>query len=199
VFRTSHEHRSRGSRRPPSVNLRENLFRVPDRVRDGVDARGNSRRTLVLTQLPRREDGGGDQQHALATLFLSRSDSSLALCSASSWPRAAHLFSLTLTSISNMSRSRLSFLYGADSAGRAGEPLGTGFIVLVPVASNPGRVYKLLVTARHMVDPQWAGCPVAAPTKIFLRVNKKNFDPSKNEVGSQSMQWHVGRTLFQMQ
>ena len=77
------------------------------------------------------------------------------------------------------------FLYGADAAGNVDstKPLGTGFIVQVPVASDPSKAYKLLVTARHMVDPEWAGCD-AQPQKMFLRLNKKDFDPSKGEVGT---------------
>ena len=73
------------------------------------------------------------------------------------------------------------FLYAADASGKI-VPAGTGFIVDVPITSQPGQVYKLLVTARHMVDPEWSGCPV--PPKLFLHVNEKNFDPKKQEVGT---------------
>jgi hypothetical protein len=80
----------------------------------------------------------------------------------------------------NVQRSVV-FLYAADASGRI-VPEGTGFIVDVPITSQPGQVYKLLVTARHMVDSEWSGCP--APSKLFLHVNKKNFDPNKQEVGT---------------
>jgi|SRR5581483_8989418 len=78
------------------------------------------------------------------------------------------------------------FLYAADAAGNATAPLGTGFIVQVPLTSQPGRFYDLLVTARHMVDPRWAGC-TGGPTKIFLRLNKKNFDPAKDATGTEDL------------
>src|ERR1041385_6378492 len=77
------------------------------------------------------------------------------------------------------------FLYGPDAAGNAAMPLGTGFIVQVPLKSNPKRADKLLVTARHIVDPQWALCPQSSPpAKIFMRVNTKMFDPDKDSVGT---------------
>lgn len=76
------------------------------------------------------------------------------------------------------------FLYAADASGNPGEPVGTGFIVQVPLMSDPGKAYKLLVTARHMVDPKWAGCANQGERKLFLRVNKKNFDPAKERIGT---------------
>jgi hypothetical protein len=77
------------------------------------------------------------------------------------------------------------FLYGADATGHVdpNKPLGTGFIVQVPLVSDPTRGWKVLVTARHIADPQWAHCAVVT-TKIFMRVNKKNFDHSKDVVGT---------------
>jgi hypothetical protein len=80
----------------------------------------------------------------------------------------------------NVQRSVV-FLYAADASGKI-VPAGTGFIVDVPMTSQPLRVYKVLVTARHMVDSEWSGCPV--PPKLFLHVNKKNFDLNKQEVGT---------------
>lgn len=56
-------------RRPLPINLREDLFRPNDGVRDGTNCRGDLRSCWILRQLPRREDGGGDQQHALAPLI----------------------------------------------------------------------------------------------------------------------------------
>ena len=73
------------------------------------------------------------------------------------------------------------FLYAPDETGTL-KPDGTGFVVLVPLKSEPGRAYKLLVTARHMVDPQWAGCP-SGPSKLYVRFNTKQFDPKKDETG----------------
>jgi hypothetical protein len=40
------------------------------------------------------------------------------------------------------------------------------------------------VTARHLVDPQWLQCAIPTPTKMFMRVNKKNFDPAKDLTGT---------------
>ncbi len=82
-------------------------------------------------------------------------------------------------------RRSVVFIYAADGAGNAdpNKPLGTGFIIQVPKISDPGKAWKLLVTARHVVDPQWAQCPASA-TKLFMRVNKKNFDPAKEQVGT---------------
>jgi hypothetical protein len=75
------------------------------------------------------------------------------------------------------------FLYTADDTGHPLAPLGTGFIVEIPLKDHPEKAYKLLVTARHMVDPQWAGCPNPNAPRILIRVNKKNFDPAKDQTG----------------
>jgi hypothetical protein len=77
------------------------------------------------------------------------------------------------------------FLYGAQANGGidSSKPLGTGFIVEVPLRTNPQKAYKLLVTARHIVEPQWALCPAENPQMIFVRFNKKNYDPSKDATG----------------
>jgi hypothetical protein len=66
-------------------------------------------------------------------------------------------------------------------------PLGTGFLVSIPLTTNPQRAYKVLVTARHMVDPQWAECLSQGPPKIFLRMNKKDFDSAKDPVGTEDV------------
>jgi hypothetical protein len=66
----------------------------------------------------------------------------------------------------------VAFIYAADSTGQHANPnvpLGTGFFVEVPRASDPKSAYHMLVTARHIVDPQWANCPGPNPSKIFLR------------------------------
>lgn len=80
-------------------------------------------------------------------------------------------------------RRSVVFLYAADASGQI-VPAGTGFIVEIPSKSHVGQAYKLLVTARHIVDPEWAGCPIQGAPKLFMRVNKKNFDPTKDEVGT---------------
>jgi hypothetical protein len=82
-------------------------------------------------------------------------------------------------------RRSVVFLYGADAQGNVdpNKPLGTGFIIQIPRVSDPTQVWDILVTARHIADPHWANCGTVAP-KIFMRVNKKNFDASKDAVGT---------------
>jgi hypothetical protein len=78
------------------------------------------------------------------------------------------------------------FLYGALPSGEVNptQPLATGFLVGVPLKSNPSKASILLVTARHVVDPGWATCSQRInPTKIFMRLNKKEFDPSSSQSG----------------
>ena len=78
------------------------------------------------------------------------------------------------------------FIYNADSSGEHADtnaPRGTGFFVQVPLVSDPKQAYKMLVTARHVVDPEWAHCAATNPTKLFLRLNTKNYDPEKDATG----------------
>jgi hypothetical protein len=65
------------------------------------------------------------------------------------------------------------FFYAADSNGNvlAHKQVATGFLLSVP-RKNARPPYLLLVTARHAVDPVWAGCAMENPTKLYLRVNK---------------------------
>lgn len=81
-------------------------------------------------------------------------------------------------------RKSVVFLYAADDNGNVGEALGTGFIVVIPLISNPAKAYKFLVTARHIPDPNWAGCRVTNPSKILMRVNTKDFDSTKGQPGT---------------
>jgi hypothetical protein len=76
------------------------------------------------------------------------------------------------------------FLYGPDTSGKVTVPLGTGFLAEVPLASDPTRAFFFLITARHIVDPQWAHCAEGNPTRIYARFNKKNFDAAKDAVGT---------------
>jgi hypothetical protein len=85
------------------------------------------------------------------------------------------------------------FIYAADADGNADKkkPLATGFLVLVPLkgSSNlgggPGDVtgQMFLVTARHVVDPAWAFCSTPQPNLVYIRVNKKDYDPTKDATG----------------
>jgi hypothetical protein len=84
----------------------------------------------------------------------------------------------------------VAFIYAADSSGQSANPsapLGTGFFVQVPLKSDPAHSYTMFVTARHIVDPQWARCPAPNPTKLFLRLNTKNYDPTRDGTGTDFM------------
>src|ERR1035441_6122781 len=73
------------------------------------------------------------------------------------------------------------FLYNAGQDGKADvtAPIGTGFLVRVPHLNDQG-VTLLLVTARHIVDPEWLHCPVGHnPTLIYARVNTVSVDRSE--------------------
>jgi hypothetical protein len=83
-------------------------------------------------------------------------------------------------------RQSIVFLYGSDATGNVNPstPLATGFFVAVPTKSDPSQSLGLLVTARHVVDPAWATCSQSSnPTRIFMRLNKKTFDPTTNQSG----------------
>jgi hypothetical protein len=61
---------------------------------------------------------------------------------------------------------------------------GTGFIVGIPLKSDATKFHPVLVTARHVIEPQWALCPHPNPDKIFLRLNKKPFNPEVDPNGT---------------
>ena len=70
-----------------------------------------------------------------------------------------------------------------DYSDPRGAVLGTGFLVQLRLKTDPKLARNALVTARHVVDPQWAGCARANPATIFIRVNKKNYKPESSEPG----------------
>ena len=73
------------------------------------------------------------------------------------------------------------FLYSAkpDKTVDKNAPLGTGLLMRVPDSSRLGFTV-ILVTARHIVDPEWVHCPnTVNPEVIFARVN--GIDPSGAE------------------
>jgi hypothetical protein len=53
--------------------------------------------------------------------------------------------------------------------------VGTGFLVEIPSKVNPERSFVVIATARHIVDPQWAGCSWSNPHEVYARVNAKNY------------------------
>jgi len=67
------------------------------------------------------------------------------------------------------------FIYPSKADGQVdvSKPAGTGFLIGVPTKTSASTGYVLLITARHMVDPQWAMCPIQNPIRIFLRINLK--------------------------
>jgi hypothetical protein len=79
------------------------------------------------------------------------------------------------------------FIYGVGPDGKANttKPDATGFLVSVPTTGTPTKYYWLLVTARHVFDPEWTGCPALGtnPEKVFVRVNMLQYDPAKDPTG----------------
>jgi hypothetical protein len=78
------------------------------------------------------------------------------------------------------------FLYGADSSGNVipDREVGTAFLVMVRMKEDPNHVLQLVITARHIVDPIWAGCATVNPNRLFARINTKTFDPAGTAPGT---------------
>jgi hypothetical protein len=79
-------------------------------------------------------------------------------------------------------RKSIVFIYARGADGRT-QPDGTGFLIGIPSKAKPNRKYIFLVTARHIVDPFWTGCP-AKNQGIIARFNKKVFDAKTDESGT---------------
>jgi hypothetical protein len=62
--------------------------------------------------------------------------------------------------------------------------VGTGFLIDIPSKADPNQSFVAIVTARHIVDPKWAGCSWANPQEIYARVNVKNFKVGQKEDGT---------------
>lgn len=77
------------------------------------------------------------------------------------------------------------FIYAAKSGGDAdeGHPLGTGFLVVALLKGDSTKGALFLVTARHIVDPNWMFCSTPQPDLVYVRLNKKKYDPSKDSTG----------------
>lgn len=71
------------------------------------------------------------------------------------------------------------FLYDTAHSSEA-----TGFFVGIPIKAQPGMIKLAIVTARHVVDPQWAGCSTPNPQQIFARLNVKDYRPGQNKPGT---------------
>jgi hypothetical protein len=79
-------------------------------------------------------------------------------------------------------RKSIVFIYARGADGRT-QPDGTGFLIGIPSKTKLNRKYIFLVTARHIVDPFWTGCP-AKNQAIIARFNKKVFDPKTDDSGT---------------
>jgi hypothetical protein len=76
------------------------------------------------------------------------------------------------------------FFFASDQTGDAikDKLVATGFLILVPNKSGEP-TYPLLVTARHVVDPVWAGCALNNPSRLYIRVNDMRVDSQNDEPG----------------
>jgi hypothetical protein len=61
--------------------------------------------------------------------------------------------------------------------------VGTGFLLGIPSKADPKLSYKFIVTARHVIDPEWAGCPWKNPESLTVRVNTKDYQPGVSVTG----------------
>ncbi len=90
---------------------------------------------------------------------------------------------ITSLNVSVVTKS-IVFFFASDPVGNVVKDklVATGFLVLVPNKDGEN-TYPLLVTARHVVDPVWAGCEVNNPTRLYIRVNNMHFDINSNSPG----------------
>jgi hypothetical protein len=64
-----------------------------------------------------------------------------------------------------------------------GDPeVGTGFLVEIPLKGGK-QAHWVLLTARHVVDPEWAGCPWHNPRSITLRMNTSDYKSGDDRSG----------------
>lgn len=104
---------------------------------------------------------------------------SLVLC----WPGFEIARATTSLDTSFVARTVV-FFFAADLQGHVQKDhlVATGFLIIVP--NQAGRdTYPLLVTARHVVDPAWAGCQTPNPSRLFLRVNNMHYESHQAEPG----------------
>lgn len=67
------------------------------------------------------------------------------------------------------------FIYEGNGDGGVNEdaPEATGFIVSVPSKKDASRHILLLLTSRHVVDPEWAKCGRSNPDRLYISMNKR--------------------------
>jgi hypothetical protein len=61
--------------------------------------------------------------------------------------------------------------------------VGTGFLLQVPLKRDATREHAVIVTARHLLDPEWAGCTWPNPATVTVRVNTKDYKPGVSASG----------------
>jgi hypothetical protein len=93
----------------------------------------------------------------------------LAICWAAS-PAHAQTDALNINMMT--AEKSVVFIYGINNTGGVGEAAATGFLFTVPSSSKEGS-YLMLVTARHVFDPIWAGCGGVQPQSFYIRLNDK--------------------------
>lgn len=64
----------------------------------------------------------------------------------------------------------------------AAPEVGTSFLIEIPLKDDK-RSHWALLTARHVVDPEWAGCPWPNPQSITLRMNTSDYKSGDNRPG----------------
>lgn len=79
-------------------------------------------------------------------------------------------------------RRSVVFLHRVDISGNVIEA-GTGFLLSLPLKSDPKMQYVTLVTARHIADPKWAEC-MQSNTHLTIVLNKAKYDPAKDATGT---------------
>lgn len=83
-------------------------------------------------------------------------------------------------------RKAIVFIYAANATGTdadSANPMGTGFLVFMHVKGDAHKGALMLITARHIVDPDWLYCPIPQPEVIFIRLNNKDYDPKNDSTG----------------
>jgi len=50
------------------------------------------------------------------------------------------------------------------------EVVGTGFFISIPVMGDPAHSHVAIITSRHFIDPQWAGCSWPNPSALTIRI-----------------------------
>jgi hypothetical protein len=113
---------------------------------------------------------------------------------------STHLFAETAVNTDAVKKMIVFIFASRDGDVDKKNPLGTGFFVVIPrkgaaySANDPTSAISgslVLITARHIVDPAWAFCSRPQPDTVYLRLNKKNYDASKDVTGIDYVPIHL--------